>query len=147
MSAPFPIRSELAASSAGEKLGLLNDPGLRAPRKEDRDGTIPGTGRSPRQLLAVRIERGRQAGAAPGGGDQRRGSGEFRADSTELKAILDKLVAAADEARDVGDHAGIAAILAAIDRIGDGDPAEAVYLEWLRAQRSRATGDGSATGR
>jgi hypothetical protein len=58
MSAPTSDRFDFAASSAWGKLGLLfNRPGLRAPTKEDRDGTIPWSGRSPGELHDQRGER------------------------------------------------------------------------------------------
>ena len=60
---------------------------------------------------------------------------------------LDKFVAAAEQARKDGDQAGVEAVLAAIARIEDGEPAEMVYLEWLRAQQAPQVGDGGTTGR
>jgi hypothetical protein len=52
MNAPCSIRYELATSSAGEKPGSANDPGLRTP-KENRDGAIPGTRRPPRPAFSL----------------------------------------------------------------------------------------------
>lgn len=68
-------------------------------------------------------------------------------DSVDLKVTLDKFVAAAEQARKDGDQSGVEAVLAAIGRIEDGEPAEMVYLEWLRAQQAPQAGDGESTGR
>lgn len=43
-------------------------------------------------------------------------------------------------AKDAGDEAGVSAAHEALRRIGDGERAEVVYLEWLRAHGARDGG-------
>lgn len=55
----------------------------------------------------------------------------------ESREYIDKLGAAGDAAREAGDDVGLAAAVNGLQRVADGERADVVYLEWLRAQGAR----------